>query len=328
MKNKDFWQAVTDLSPRLFKSYAVIEKMADNEVGYCYGGNDYLGEKIGKNSTNMSRDISELKKLGYIWTIEIKFKGEVVSRRIYTETSYKRYLDDLDNYKNLGISFSINMGTEAEPDIVIFNETNMADLPKEKFMKLPKDFRRKLTEFYRVLESIENSEIAENGKRDIAENSKGGIAENGKVYSLNITSLNITEKQEEPVSDFSKSENKIKLACNLQNISFEESFIKELTAYPMRELLECISQIPKGQENSQQYLIGIIKNKKLNKISKKSEEKIEMAEKIENQDQTKKMERQEFIDSYLDGKSIDSLDPTTKGILNSTLRRMGYEQLS
>lgn len=328
MKNKDFWEAVEELSPRLFKTYAVIEKLSDNKVGYCFGGNDYLGEKIGKNSTNMSRDISELKKLGYIWSIEIRFKGEVVSRRIYTESSYKKYLDDLDNYKNLGISFSVNMGTESEQDIVIFNETNMDELPKEKFMKLPKDFRKKLTEFYRIDRDIDNSEIAENGKRGIAENDKGGIAENGKVYSLNITSPNITEKQQEPVYDFSKPENKIKLACNLQNISFSESFIKELTTYPIEGLLECISQIPKGQANSQQYLRGILKNKKIFKYSsKKIEVEINMTEKPENKDESPKMSKKEFLDAYLDGRDIKNLDLVEKGILNSTLRRMGYDQI-
>ena len=330
MDYKDFWKAIEELSPRLFKTYAAIEQLTKNNVKYCYGSNESLGERIGKNSTNISRDISELKKLGYLWSIEIRFKGEIVGRRLYTESSYKTYMDDLENYKNLGITFQLNLGTEEQPHIVAYNEKNIDTVPKDKLKKLSRAFKEKITAFYKQLETIDKSEIAEIDNTPIAENSKTRIAENGKVIiNNNNLNTNKTEKTEEPVA-VSDKESKIRFIANIEKIKLDEKFIKELAnKFSLEKITEWFKAVPqdKKSSNAGAYIRGIIKNQKLDSVTRpvlKKSEKVEITEEPLN---TPKMSEKEIIETYLDGKALKDLDKLQLKILNDTLRRMGYEEI-
>lgn len=133
MNNKTFWDAVRDLPGALFKTYSVINRLADNEVGYCFSKNATISEKMGgKHTTLVSADISKLIEKGYLFSLEIKKGFIVVERRLYTAENYKQYLEDKKNIENLvpteiikkdGIIFFTNerlieSQTRTEKDIV------------------------------------------------------------------------------------------------------------------------------------------------------------------------------------------------------------------
>lgn len=102
MNNKTFWDAVRDLPGALFKTYSVINRLADNEVGYCFSKNATISEKMGgKHTTLVSADISKLIEKGYLFSLEIKKGFIVVERRLYTAENYKQYLEDKKNIDNL-----------------------------------------------------------------------------------------------------------------------------------------------------------------------------------------------------------------------------------
>ena len=102
MNNKTFWDAVRDLPGALFKTYSVINRLADNEVGYCFSKNATISEKMGgKHTTLVSADISKLIEKGYLFSLEIKKGFIVVERRLYTAENYKQYLEDKKNIENL-----------------------------------------------------------------------------------------------------------------------------------------------------------------------------------------------------------------------------------
>ena len=102
MNNKTFWDAVRDLPGALFKTYSVINRLADNEVGYCFSKNATISEKMGgKHTTLVSADISKLIEKGYLFSLEIKKGFIVIERRLYTAENYKQYLEDKKNIDNL-----------------------------------------------------------------------------------------------------------------------------------------------------------------------------------------------------------------------------------
>ena len=101
MNNKNFWDAMQDLSPALFKTYAAINKLADNEVGYCFATNESISIKLNKHEKSISRDISELIELGYLFANQIKIGFKVIERRLYTAENIKTYMNDQKNISNL-----------------------------------------------------------------------------------------------------------------------------------------------------------------------------------------------------------------------------------
>lgn len=102
MNNKTFWDAVRDLPGALFKTYSVINRLADNEVGYCFSKNATISEKMGgKHATLVSADISKLIEKGYLFSLEIKKGFIVIERRLYTAENYKQYIEDKNNLENL-----------------------------------------------------------------------------------------------------------------------------------------------------------------------------------------------------------------------------------
>lgn len=120
MNNKNFWDAMQDLSPALFKTYAAINKLADNEVGYCFATNESISIKLNKHEKSISRDISELIELGYLFANQIKIGFKVIERRLYTAENIKTYMKDQKNISNL-IKTTL---VEKDKIFYYYNETN------------------------------------------------------------------------------------------------------------------------------------------------------------------------------------------------------------
>lgn len=120
MNNKNFWDAMQDLSPALFKTYAAINKLADNEVGYCFATNESISIKLNKHEKSISRDISELIELGYLFANQIKIGFKVIERRLYTAENIKTYMNDQKNISNLIKTTMV----EKDKIFYYYNETN------------------------------------------------------------------------------------------------------------------------------------------------------------------------------------------------------------
>lgn len=120
MNNKNFWDAMQDLSPALFKTYAAINKLADNEVGYCFATNESISIKLNKHEKSISRDISELIELGYLFANQIKIGFKVIERRLYTAENIKTYMSDQKNISNLIKTTMV----EKDKIFYYYNETN------------------------------------------------------------------------------------------------------------------------------------------------------------------------------------------------------------
>lgn len=120
MNNKNFWDAMQDLSPALFKTYAAINKLADNEVGYCFATNESISIKLNKHEKSISRDISELIELGYLFVNQIKIGFKVIERRLYTAENIKTYIKDQKNISNLIKTTMV----EKDKIFYYYNETN------------------------------------------------------------------------------------------------------------------------------------------------------------------------------------------------------------
>lgn len=101
MQTKTFWDACSDLSTGLFKTFAAIHRLCNNEIGYCFAKNDYIGKKLNKHEKSISRDISELIEKGYLFSIEIKKGCVVAERRLYPVEQAKLYMEDKTNIENL-----------------------------------------------------------------------------------------------------------------------------------------------------------------------------------------------------------------------------------
>ena len=122
MNNKNFWDAMQDLSPALFKTYAAINKLADNEVGYCFATNESISIKLNKHEKSISRDISELIELGYLFANQIKIGFKVIESRLYTAENIKTYMKDQKNISNL-IKTTMK---DIEGVFYYYNEANLA----------------------------------------------------------------------------------------------------------------------------------------------------------------------------------------------------------
>lgn len=96
MNNKNFWEAM-ELSPGLFKTYVAINKLADNDVGYCFATNISIASKLNKHEKSISRDISSLIELGFLNVNFIKEGFRVIERRLYTSENLKIYKSDNKN---------------------------------------------------------------------------------------------------------------------------------------------------------------------------------------------------------------------------------------
>lgn len=104
MENKTFWDACSELSSALFKTYAVIHRLCDNDIGYCFAKNKIIADRMNKHEISVSRDISELISKEFLYSLEIKRGYVVLERRLYTVEQHKLYLEDLNNLEKLMVT--------------------------------------------------------------------------------------------------------------------------------------------------------------------------------------------------------------------------------
>ena len=224
MSNKDFWEAVKELKPKLFITYAAIYKLADNDVGYCYSTNKGLGEKIGKYKDNIARDVSELKEKGFLYSLEINKKGNHCDeRRLYTNSGLRTYIEDKRNIKDL-----IKTKTETKDGVVYFyNERN--PYPQEG--------------------------IVENDNRGIVENNNRGIVENDKGTITNITNTKTT------TSDGPPEDSLVRKTLDTLSYKTSEGTIKNIEALnPTQERLEAVINWAVNNNMGGGAIISAIKN--------------------------------------------------------------------
>lgn len=225
MQTKTFWDACKDLSSGLFKTYAAVHKLCDNDVGYCFSKNETIGKKIKKHEVNVSKDVSELIKLGYLFSIEIKKGYVTLERRIYTLEQAKLYMEDKANIEGLYIT------TYKEIKGVLFF-TNERYLDGEK---------RETT-----INKNANGEntASENAKGTVSENANGTVSENAKQNNTNInnTNKNINNKKkvDDDILEFLK-ENKLDTKVIQEAVLKHEytlEFLKRQlkTAFKLKEL--------------------------------------------------------------------------------------------
>ena len=88
--NQSFFGIIPDtvffdekLTDRQKLIYILIQKLT-NQKGFCFASNKYIAEKMKSSSSFVSKAISKLIKLGYLYSQMIKNeKGEIVQRRLY-----------------------------------------------------------------------------------------------------------------------------------------------------------------------------------------------------------------------------------------------------
>ncbi len=199
----NFWTAAKELSPRLFQMYAVIDKLNTNEVKYCYSKNESIAEKIEKHKNNVSKDISELIKLGYLYSLEKKVGFKVIQRRIYTENNYKQYLEDKENIENWLPTYSMT-----KDNITYYwNEKN----PHPKWHK----------------ENIKKNADNENVNGTDNENVNGTDNENVKynLYNNNLSNIKSKPLDSDLENKFKTKPSVIKMLAFDRNLLLDQKFI-------------------------------------------------------------------------------------------------------
>lgn len=120
MDAKQFWEralktASKDINPLDFIVLMAIEKLADNEVGYCFAGNESIGDRLGRHESTISKSISKLVKAKLIYKIEIRQGTMVEERRLYPESQYKLYEEDCKR----SLIKTINLKLDDETSLIV-----------------------------------------------------------------------------------------------------------------------------------------------------------------------------------------------------------------
>lgn len=301
MNNKTFWEVFAELGSKDFKTYAGISRLADNELGYCFATNKSIAEKCNKNFQVVSRDINDLIKKGYLFSIEIKEKSNTIERRLYTCENYMSYVKDNNNLDNLvKTTYKVIEG-------IVYLENERKKLPIDQKVDTP---------IYQKVDTPIDQKV--------------------DLTISNIYLSNINSKTEEPVSVsekiLSKTE-KVKFVLNTEKVQLDFKFINELVnKYDFETIVELIKLVPKDAENQGAYLRGIIKNTKPKTNNQKQKEatKKEVVEAPKVEEPKEKKSRKEIIDEFCieSNCQIENIPTFLKNILNKTLEGLNYEQIS
>lgn len=87
MTSGELWKAASELPDKLFKLYMVIDKLADNNVSYCFASDETIANICGENKNIIKTSISDLINLNFLNCVLV-VNGE---RRLYTNSGYKQY---------------------------------------------------------------------------------------------------------------------------------------------------------------------------------------------------------------------------------------------
>lgn len=126
MNAKTLWDAVKNLNGNDFKLYAVICKLADNDVGYCFSSDSNIAEKIGRARETTCRGVNRLIDAGYLNVIKIVTGSKCDERRLYPESCFKNYV--IDSQLTLQkTTFVKKRDEEGMEYLEFFNEKNTSD---------------------------------------------------------------------------------------------------------------------------------------------------------------------------------------------------------
>lgn len=193
MQTKTFWDACSDLSTGLFKTFVAIHRLCNNEIGYCFAKNDYIGKKLNKHEKSISRDISELIKLGYLFYIEIKKGCVVAERRLYPIEQAKLYMEDKANIENL-----ITTTYKEKDGITIYTNERYENGVKKEKIASNKNVTGKFTG-NEIVTGAGNKDVTGTGNKNVTE-----IYNNINNYNNN----NNKEKVDDDILEFLK-ENRV-----------------------------------------------------------------------------------------------------------------------
>lgn len=154
-----------------------------------------------------------------------------------------------------------------------------------------------------------------------------------KNSSFNNSSIKKTQK---PITDFgmSKKEKAILFTATIEKVVLTKYFIKELASrYTLEKVQEFIIETAKAKKVQEvksdgAYIRGIIKKQGLTKSKKKPAAPSKKVEEKVIEEPKGKTSRTDFIKEYLQGRKLEQLTTLEKQILNKTLGRMSYEQIS
>lgn len=210
MNAKNLWEAMKELSDKQFKVYMAVYKLADNDVGYCFAGNEHIGEKINKSESRVSQTINELIQLGFLNVLKINQGFKVIERRLYTADCYKNYLKD-SKLKIIKTTYKKYADKDGIENVIYFNEKN-----------------------------VKNNTVADIGNGTLAKIGNGTVADIGNLTSTNIKVSKINKlkpKKPElvPFENFFKEE--LKMNFTATNQKAVEKLLKTMNEQQVKKFL-------------------------------------------------------------------------------------------
>lgn len=210
MNAKNLWEAMKELSDKQFKVYMAVYKLADNDVGYCFAGNEHIGEKINKSESRVSQTINELIQLGFLNVLKINQGFKVIERRLYTADCYKNFLKD-SKLEIIKTTYSKKVDKDGVESVIYFNEKN-----------------------------TKNNTVADFGNGTVAKIGNGTVADIGNLTSTNIKVSKINKlkpKKPElvPFENFFKEE--LKMNFTATNQKAVEKLLKTMSEQQVKNFL-------------------------------------------------------------------------------------------
>lgn len=210
MNAKNLWEAMKELSDKQFKVYMAVYKLADNDVGYCFAGNEHIGEKINKSESRVSQTINELIQLGFLNVLKINQGFKVIERRLYTADCYKTYLKD-SKLKIIKTTYKKHVDKDGVENVIYFNEKN-----------------------------VKNNTVADIGNGTLAKIGNGTVADIGNLTSTNIKVSKINKLKPKklelvPFENFFKE--KLKINFTATNQKAVEKLLKTMNEKQVKNFL-------------------------------------------------------------------------------------------
>ena len=193
------------------RAYILINELSKNNAGYCYSKNQTLAKILNKHEKTISSTISKLIKKGYLYAININRGSTVIERRLYTENTYKTYIEDFQNSANLIKSRSEKIQEEdGEETTLIINERN---------------------------KNTGNENTTGTGNENATRTGNENATEN--IYNINNNNMNISSKDD--IEKVYKKWNEIAEETGLSKVrDMTESRNKAINARIQKHGLECV----------------------------------------------------------------------------------------
>lgn len=281
MNAKNLWEAMKELSDKQFKVYMAVYKLADNEVGYCFSGDSYIGEKINKSRSRVNQTINELIELNFLNVLKITQGTKVIERRLYTADCYKSFLKD-SKLKIIKTTYDKKVDSEGNEHIIYFNEKNS----------------KKITS-------------AKTGTGTSADIGTGTSADIGTVTSTNIKVSKINKLKPKklelvPFENFFKEE--LKMNFTATNQKAVEKLLKTMSEQQVKNFL---------MDNYKMAIIAKEKNSNIKSITGLFIDYLKKGQRIlsstpKEQEDNSKKEKLETVDEIVTNNSMEYMQKQTE----------------